>query len=1015
MKKHYFKTNLILMLMLFTTSMFAQNPISGMVSDESGQPLPGANILEKGTSNGTQTDFDGKFELTTVNGDAILVVSFLGFLTQEVSVNNQTDISVTLQEDAAKLDEVVVVGYGTQKKINLTGAVEVIDNKALENRPVNNVSNLIAGQVAGVTAISGGGQPGKDGSSISIRGNSTFGGSNAALVIVDGVESSLDNIDPNDIDNISVLKDASSSAIYGVRGGNGVIIVTTKRGKKGVLTLNYNTSIGVKEFTETPSFTNSFDYATLRNEALVNDGNAPEFSAAQLTAFQNGSAPNSDWLSALLTPSGFTQRHHLSLAGGSDNFNYNASIGYLDDEGLLPNANFKRYNFRVNLDQKVNDKLSIAYNIALSRRNFTEPRGGVGSIYSRNFREHPTQPIVNSDGNYVAFINEHNSVAEANEGGLKTTNDDQLLGSISFDYEIVDGLNFKSVNSITQRYKNNNDWDKFLQLYNTDGSEAVALPNKIKISRAETAIINLQQILTYEKSFGEHNIKALIGHNSIQNDFKKITASRTGLPDSNTSDELALGDPASQQNDSDVEVYRLESYFGRLNYNFDERYLFEFSLRQDATSRFAPGNRTEIFPSFSGGWNLTSEEFFNVKNIDRLKIRGSWGQLGNQEVIVNGRVSNFGYSPTFRAGTGSQLGGTDNLSFREGLIANPDLRWETITKTDIGFDAKLFNNALSITFDYFEEERDDILAVVPVSGTFGAGAPPTNVASTLSKGIEMSFGHRGTLGKEFNYNVNFNFTNFTKAPTITSLPELSEAPGRKVGDPLNNIFGYQDLGLFQSQTDIDAAPDQTALGGAPIPGDIQYADINGRDANGNLTGQPDGVVDADDRTSLGTYTPKLYYGINLGANYKSFDVSLFLQGVGRVQNSLSGRAVHPFANGGKTLTSHLDRWTPTNTGASYPTLHASNAARNQVTSTFFTYNASYLRLKNIQLGYSLPEEFIQKFGASKFRVYFSADNLLTFTSSEFPDGFDPEIFGSSNSGTIYPPSKTFTFGLNVTF
>ncbi|WP_425237691.1 SusC/RagA family TonB-linked outer membrane protein [Ulvibacterium sp.] len=1000
-----------------------QLQISGTISDSNGAPLPGANIVEKGTTNGTQSDFDGNFSISVADQNAVLVVSYLGFTTQEVQVAGQTAISINLQEDAGALEEVVVVGFGTQRKINLTGSVEVIDDAALENRPVNNVSNLLAGQASGVTAFSGGGQPGLDESNISIRGNTTFGGSNSPLIIVDGVESTLNNIDPIDIASISVLKDASSAAIYGVRGGNGVIIVTTKRGRSGALMVNYSTSFGFQEFTETPTFTNSFDYATLRNEALVNDGNAPEFTDEQLQAFQNGSAPSTDWLGALLTPDGFTQRHHLALSGGSDTFNYSASLGYLDTEGLIPNTNYRRYSFRLNLDQKINDRLTLGYNVALTRRDVEEPRGGVGSIYSKNFREHPTVPIRNSDGNFVAFINEHNSVAEANEGGLQRTLEDKLLGSVSAEFKILEGLNIKGIAAINQDYRNFNDFDRFLQLYNTDGSEAIGLPSRIEVQESRRTNINLQALLTYEKTFGKHYIKALLGHNSIQDDFKLTQTARTGLPSSNVSDELALGDPDTATNDSDVELYRLESYFGRLNYNFDDRYLFEFTLRQDATSRFAEANRKEVFPSFSLGWNLANEEFFRIEELNQLKLRGSWGQLGNQEVIVNGTVSNFAYAPTFRAGRGYQAGGQLQTSFREGLIANPDLRWETITKSNVGLDAALFNSSFQFSFDYFSENRDDILAVVPLPGSFGASAPPSNVASSIARGIEMSFNYNGSIGDDFRYSIGYNMTNFLKAPTIDALPENGEVPGRSVGDPINNIFGYEALGLFQNDAEIASAPDQTALGGTPVPGDIRYADINGRDENGNLTGQPDGVIDPDDRTSLGTFTPKLFYGFNFGADYKGLDLSLFFQGVGRVQNSLIDRAAHPFSNGGKTLAVHLDRWSPENTNASYPTLHSANAGRNQVTSSFFTYNASYLRLKNIQLGYSLPESFINKFGLQKCRVYVTADNLLTITNSEFPDGFDPETLGNpdpdalnpGNNGEIYPQVKTYAIGLNVTF
>ncbi|WP_299557334.1 TonB-dependent receptor [Seonamhaeicola sp.] len=991
--------------------------ISGSVVDTNGQPLPGTNIIEKGTTNGTQADFDGNYSLSLSSSNATIVISFIGFLTQEVSVSNQSEIDVVLQEDTALLDQVVVVGYGKQKVTNLTGAVAVITDEALENRVANNASNLLAGTGSGITVTSTGGQPGKDSSTISIRGNTTFGGSNAPLVIVDGIEASLDNVDSNDIESISVLKDASASAIYGVRGGNGVIVVKTKRGKQGKLSVKLNTTVGFQEFIDLPDFANAYEFATIRNQALVNDGLAPEFSDAQLQAFQNGTAPSTNWLDELITGSGLTQRYHLAISGGSEKFTYNTSFGYLDTEGLLPNTNFQRYNFRTNFDQKIGDKLNIAYNLALSRGDIVEPSGGAEVNLFNAFRTPSTSPVRNVNGNYVGYRGERNAVAQATDGGTETTIEDEFIGTINISYEIVDGLTFSGILSATQEYESFNEWDKFVQLYAVDGSTNGEFPNRVFVQEYKRTDVNLQQLLDYEKSLGNHNFKLLLGHNSIQSDTKIIQASRTGLPNTNITDELALGDSASQTNNSDIMSNRLESYFGRFNYNFDEKYLLEASFRHDATSRFAPGNRKEFFPSFSVGWNLAKEDFFNVKAINTFKIRGSWGELGNQE------IANSAYAPTFISGGVVENGGVQQTSLIPSSN-NPDLRWETITKTNIGLDLGLFDNKLRVSADYFEEDREDILALDALPGTFGADPPFVNFASSEAAGVEANLNYRGALSSDFNFNVNFNFTYFTTPPTVKDLTSTSEIPGRSNGDLISNIFGYKALGLFQSDSEIASAPDQSSLGTTPVPGDIRYEDING-----------DGVINTDDRTSLGSYTPELFYGISLGGNYKDFDFSLLFQGAGKVQNTLIAGAIHPSQD--NALTMHLDSWSPTNTDASYPTLHAVNTSGNEIsftgTNSYFTYNASYLRLKNVQVGYSLPDSITDKLGINKLRLFFSGENLLTFKNSEFPDGIDPEAISIGfeqdreavdvnqtpispfNSGNVYPQVKTFSFGLNVDF
>lgn len=995
----------------------AQQPISvsGNVKDSSGLPLPGVTIVVKGMTTGTITDFEGNYLLSDIGRDATLVFSFVGMETQEIQVDNQTSINISMKEAAIGIGEVVAVGYGVQKVANLTGAVTTITNEALENRAANNVSNLLAGVGSGVTVVNTGGQPGNDGSSISIRGKTTFGGSNEPLIIVDGIEATLDNIDPNDIEGMSVLKDASASAIYGVRGGNGVIIIKTKRGEKGKISVKLNSSFGFQEFTFLPEFGNSFEYATLYNEALTNDGLAPAFDAVQLQGFQNGTLQDTDWLGAITTQSGATQRYHLSLSGGSEKMTYSASLGYLDSDGLISNTNFKRYNLRINLDQKVTDKLSIGYNVALSRGDAREPALGARGIFFNAYRSVPTAPIQNADGNYVGINSEYNAVAFAELGGTKNNIKDEIIASINLNYELVKGLTFTNISAITQGYMYVNNWSKLFHLYEENGTMAINYPNGVDVENHRQLDVNIQNFFNYETSLGKHNVKALVGHHSIKSDLKAVLTSIDELPENNTSDEIALGNPETLMASSVVEGNRLESFFGRLNYNFDEKYLVEVSFRHDATSRFAPENRKEFFPSFSLGWNLNKEEFFNVEGISSLKLRGSWGQLGNQD------ITNLAYAPIYVKARDLWLGGVTQNSMIEGS-SNPNLVWETITKTNIGLDARLFDNRLSLTADYFIEDREDILALEQIAGTYGAEAPLANVGNSNAEGIEVNLNKRGDIGNDFKYSANFNLTYFTKTPTVNGLSENAEIPGRSNGDPISNLYGYTALGLFQSDSEIAGAPDQSFFGGTPVSGDIRYADISG-----------DGVVDANDRSSLGSYSPGLFYGLSLNADYKGFDLSLLLQGVGKVKNFIDEFAAHPFHRNAGVQLRHFDRWTSTNTNASYPVLHAVNGGRNEnYVNSFFVYDASYLRLKNIQVGYTLPESLTNKIGIDKLRIYLSGENLLTFVNSEYPDGFDPEAISTfaldqlagkddetpitpENDGTVYPHTKTFTIGLNVSF
>lgn len=971
--------------------------ISGTVTDAQGEPVIGANVIESGTTNGVITDLDGKFTLQ-VPEDAMLQISFIGYVAQEVSVKNQSDMVIILKEDFQKLDEVVVVGYGTQKKVNLTGAITSVKADDLENRTSSNVVNMLTGQLPGVTIMQNSGQPGEDVGTLRVRGIGTLGNSDA-MVVVDGVESSLSNIDPNDIENIAVLKDAAASAIYGVRAANGVILVTTKKGKIGRPVVSYNGYTGWQAASRMPDYLSSADYATLLNEAYRNDGLPDRYSSDEIEKFRNGSDPdhypNSNWQDALLSESGFFHNHYLNLSGGTENTQYSVSLGYHEKGGLIPNSSFNRYNLRTNIDTKVTNRLKVNLNLALSRDRTLSPTTKAGTLFYWNLRETPTSPIQFSNGHYGLHLNEHNSVAFAKNGGTNKKYKNDVQGNLGFTYEIIEGLVLRGSAAtrfnLTDTYQDT----KSMNFYSAD------LPDPIKTTRSEVynqddkmLEINLQAYLDYKKTIGRHDFSGLLGYSQIQNELKILYAGRKDLPENNSLGQVDAGDINTQETKGYRRDYALRSVFGRVNYAYDGRYLFEANMRYDGTSRFPKNNRFGLFPSFSAGWRISEEAFFNSSFIDNFKIRASWGKLGNQEIgdyaFLNTYVfgQNYPYNNILAPG----------ISINE-TMENRDITWEKTTQVDVGFDADFWNGKLSVTFDYFNKVTDDILLDIPAPYMLGVKPPTQNAGSVLNRGVELLLTHRNQI-KDFRYSTSFNFSYIHNE--ITDL-KGADQPGRSVGDPVNNIYGYVVDKIFDSQEEIDRSP--TQIWGA-LPGDFKYKDLNG-----------DNVINDQDRKSLGSDFPKIFYGFRLELGYKNFDFSTLLQGAGKVHAIVRGEINKAFLNGGNVTSKHLDRWTPENLSASYPRLTIKDATRNNYDSSYWMQDASYLKMRNLQVGYTLPGRIVNQAGLSRLRVYFSADNLLTITSFE---GVDPEAGVRNNTDSedkrsYYPLTKSFSFGINASF
>ncbi len=997
--------------------------ISGNVVDSNGQPLPGANILEKGTTNGTQSDFDGKFSLNVKDKSAVLVVSYLGFLTQEIPISNQTTIAVTLQEDTAKLDEVVVVGYGTQKKVNLTGAVSLVSSEDIENRPAPNVSTLLAGQVPGLSVIQQSGRPGQSQGTFRIRGIGTLGNSDP-LILVDGIVGDLQDIDVNDIENVSVLKDASA-AIYGVRAANGVILVTTKEGRTGAPTVTYHGGVGTQQAFKIPNRVNSYDYARLYNEARVNDGGSPLFSDDDLTKFRDGTSPqthaNIDHFKKLLKSGDPIKKfHNIRVSGGNENTKYNLSFGYLDEGSLIKTFGYNRKNYRVNIDQKINDKLDVGIKLAGSFGKTFGNIQSVGQIITESYREFPGEVDQFDNGlwkNMQEFgVGQRNMLAYLELPlGTDVDRNNDYVSTVFAEFKITPELKVRGQfsarndNRLQNRKRDVVQWHRYDAATDTYNGSNIA--SGYLIRRNETVwdyTSNL--LLTYNKSFNNHNLKGLLGFEQRDQNWSFSQAARFSLSSSNELTELNGVADGNDRAEGSASEYKLRSAFGRINYNFKETYFFEGILRYDGTSRFTKENRFDYFPSFSGGWKISNEDFFKSETINHLFLRGSWGILGNQEIGNYQFLNTFGprdnYNYSF--GNGSVSGVLENKT-----LANANILWETTTSTNIGIDARLFNNALSITAEYFIKDTNDILLGLDQPYILGAEPPTVNAGSVENKGWELSVNYSGRVNEDFNYYINAN-AGYVKNQ-ITDL-KGTESPGRDIGDPIQNIFGYVADGLFNSQAEIDAAPTHN-IAGTPEPGDVRYKDINGRDANGDLTGLPDGVVDANDRKSLGTYFPKYNFGLNLGFNWNNFDFSMAWQGFAGHKVLTDGPTVRPFWGGNAPPSQHMvdNFWTPSNTNADFPRLGFSNQGRNYQNSTYWVNKGDFAKLRNMQIGYTLPQNALSSLGINRFRIYVSGENLLYISKVK---DIDPEFAQGSGfawNNNNYPTNRQFLLGFNITF
>ena len=1009
------KSILLLVLLIALTQVSvaiggSQKSISGTVTDNSGQTLPGVAIMVKGTTQGTVTGVDGSFTLAGLSEDAVLVFTFVGMKSQEITVGNQTVINVVMEIDAIGLEEVVAVGYGTQKKANLTGSVATVSSEELTKRPAANVQNLLQGKVSGLQVSSAYGKPGDEGNTLRIRGLGTFSGAGSnPLVLINGIAGDMTNLDPNDIESVSVLKDAASSAIYGARAANGVILITTKKGKSGSLSIEYHGNVQAQSATRLPELLyNSADYMQFWNEARERGGLAPHFTQAEIDAFRNNVGdpryPNFNWIDHVFSTA-IVNNHSLSIGGGNEKTVFNMSLGYLDQPGITSNYEYQKYNARITVDTKINDWLKVGGDIQFVKKDITRSNWDndvdyqILAIYGAGPNYTPTMTLPDGSTGYVARYS--SDIAEwtvrnpdaQDASGLMTETRYNAIPQFYTEVKLMKDLTWFTKGALTfdhSMYKNHE--HAVDNYYFKDGSYAhnnATWRLGVQDSWGTSTLTTFYSTLNYNKEINDHSVNVLVGYNQEYALSRSLAGKRIQFPTDDLK-ELNAGSTEGQTNSGDASEWAIQSFFGRATYDYKDKYLFEVNARYDGTSRIAPDTRWGFFPSLSGAWRISEESFLkDNEKISNLKLRASWGQLGNQNVGL------YPYQEVL------SLTSYPFISNQPGALVtrmvDKTLQWETTTVTDFGFDLNMWNGLFSLTFDWFNKVTDDILYNIPVPSSVGLSAPTVNYGSMKNTGFEFEMGSTKQLG-DLRYEVNFNLSHYKNE--VTKI--LSPSYGKTIieeGLPFNSHYLVEMIGIFQNQAEIDAAPVHPFN---PKPGDLKFRDANN-----------DGKINGDDRVVVDGAYPKFHYGGSLSLFWKDFDLSLFVQGLegykAHVQTLAWGYT--PYMQGSPPTVDFVkNRWTGEGSTNEHPAMfYTGYAPVTGTNNTYWLLDASYFRIKNLAIGYNVPESVYSKIGLKGLRVYVSGDNLVTFT--KWP-GSDPE---KANNGWFeaYPQLKTYTLGVKV--
>ena len=1001
----------------------------GIVTDEAGEPLVGVSVLVKGTTLGSITDLKGRFSLDVPEGSTF-EISYIGYKTQIVKAE-RTPMNIVLKEDTQKLDEVVVVGFGTQKKVNLTGAVSAVTGDDISKRPVANAAILLQGQIPGLRVNQGLGQPGGEGTSFRIRGQGTFSSAGSdPLILINGVPGSMTNLDPSVIESVSVLKDAASAAIYGARAANGVILVTTKQGAVGdKVSISYHGNIGLHTPTKLyDRITNSAEYMELANLAWKNSGTGKQYTQDQINLYRNNVGdpqyPNFDWQDYMFRTA-VVQTHNLSMAGSTEKTTYNVALNFVDQPGTMRGFKYRKYNATIDLTARITNFIKVGTYANLMYGETEQPRQGQNDAFLSTLSQAPTyMPWLPDDGTgirrwtssaYSFESHNKNMPAIIGENAMKRDNNFDINAQLWLEINLAKGLTWYTKGAARLQSNKSKDWrgsTTYTYDYHT-GEKSSELDKGglgLSVGDSRRFYTNLYSYLKYDLSLAEnaHNFSLMVGYNQESEKYETLNAYRKDfafdLP------VLNAGGTADWSNSGGEEEWAIQSLFGRFNYNFKERYLFEANMRYDGTSRISDENRWGVFPSFSVAWRATEEEFIKKMNLNWLnnfKLRGSWGQLGNQNIGLypyQAMISGVNDYPFTKTSDGVVIG------YQQTAYANRNIKWETTTITDIGFDLQVFDG-LSVTFDWYKKTTDDILRSSQVSSLLGLSAPTVNNGSVENKGIEVALNYAnmvkgGTL-KGLRYNAGVYFDRSRNKLTEFGAEEIGSYSIKREGLPYDEYYMLECIGVFADQAEINASPKQ--FNDNTQPGDLKYKDISGPD------GKPDGVIDNYDRRTFSGRFPGFEYGINASATWKGFDLSLIGQGVADKKYYTTDWGVQPFMQGASPNKDYIKHmWTEENPyGAKHPKLYWQDmgGGKNTRPNSYYLKDASFFRLKNVTLGYTLPRVWTEKANISKVRIYFSGDNLLTLTPYK---GLDPERNGDGRDA-IYPQNRIYSFGLNVEF
>ena len=983
--------------------------ISGKVSDSSGYPLPGVTILIKGTNQGTITDANGSFSLKGIHENAVLVFSFVGMKTMEIPVEKQMTIDVTMQDDAIGLNEVVAVGYGTQKKVNLTGSVQNVTGEDLVKRSASNTSVALQGLAPGVSVVTSSGRPGYDGAGIKIRGAGSLNSSSNPLILIDGVEGYMNFIDMNTIESISVLKDAASASIYGSRASNGVILITTKRAKSGGMQVSYNGYAGFNTPTELPDPVNAVEYMEAINLANINAGANQTYSDELINEYRTLGADNlnryeTDWRKEIIKNKALTHNHSVSVSGGSGDVSIFANAAYYSQDGNISHNSYDRMTLRMNTDAKLNRWMKIGTDVNIRQSRTISPALDTPeSIINKATTFVPIFSGINSDGTWGYGQNGDNPIASAKASGTNTATSPELGVKGFIIMNPFKGLELTGSYS-SNRLETKSDY--FVKPYDTYeyGIYKTTYPasGTSKYEGWSQTISNEFNFQTqYEKQIKNHYLKALGGIQTSEKKGRSFNATRTGFNFDGFED-LDNGDISTASNAGSHWNWTMLSFYSRINYSFKERYLFELNGRWDASSRFMKDQRWGFFPSASIGWRVSEESFFKLLNlpVNNLKVRGSYGTLGNQEVN-----SYYPFASSISTGYGYWFDEILGTGATQTQVANEKISWEKSSQFNAGLDGDLWDSKLSFSFDYYVRYIDDMLQQFPIPLYVGLSSPWENAGSMRNNGWDFSLTWRDKIG-DFAYHLTANVSDVRNTVTNLYGKEYVGTMITREGDPLNSWYGYLSDGYFQNAEEIENSPVYGSKTNVK-PGYIKYKDISGKE------GIPDGVVDDYDRTILGNPSPRFEYSLNMGAEWKRFDFTVFLQGVGKKEIYYSGYGARPFYIGRSIFRSQLDNWTENNRNAQFPLLliDGTGSNPNNIISDFWVKSGAYLRIKNVVIGYSLPESLTRRYSVQHVRLYAGAQNLFTF--SDAYKGYDPE--NSVDSGSFYPLMQTYTFGVDIRF